>query len=74
MYNNSVEYGISILLSLSNSNQFEIKTIIDNLNKIKEDYNQLILGSYNNIETIVYKAKIIFQEMKAQKENKVEDI
>ena len=65
---------ISILLSLSNSNQFEIKTILDNLNKIKEDYNQLILGSSNNIEAFVEKAKKIFQEMKEQKDNKVEDI
>ena len=65
---------ISILLSLSNSNQFEIKTIIDDLNKIREDFNQLILGSSNNIEVFVEKAKKIFQEMKAQKDNKVEDI
>ena len=65
---------ISILLSLSNSNQFELKTILDNLNKIKEDYNQLILGSSNNIEAFVEKAKKIFQEMKEQKDNKVEDI
>ena len=68
------ESTISFLLSLSDSNQLEIKTIIDDLNKIKENYKQFILGSSNNIEVFVGKAKKIFQEMKAQKDNKVEDI
>ena len=68
------ESTISFLLSLSDSNQLEIKTIIDDLTKIKENYKQFILGSSNNIEVFVGKAKKIFQEMKAQKDNKVEDI
>ena len=68
------ESTISFLLSLSDSNQLEIKTIIDDLTKIKENYKQFILCSSNNIEVFVGKAKKIFQEMKAQKDNKVEDI
>ena len=47
MYNNSVEYGITILLLLSNSNQFEIKTIIDNLKPLRLEENIKLIKDSN---------------------------
>ena len=73
-----IQFGstISNLLSLSNSNsnKIELNAIIDDLNSVKENYNQITIGSSNNIEIFVEKAKKIFQEMKTQKDNKLEEI
>ena len=56
-----IQFGstISNLLSLSNSNsnKIELNAIIDDLNSVKENYNQITIGSSNNIEIFVEKAK-----------------
>ena len=68
------ESSISKLSSITTNNKSEINVIINELNKIKENYKVIIKDIDFNIKTFKEKAKKIFKEMKNQKSHKIEDI